>query len=673
MKKSRRYYRRSPNLNLNLEFIERIMDKLSKKRHLLFLTLIFSGAIIGLYIATCDIKLPLTFEHMEGNVLQRENDTAKVIKRDEVPLEMKWKVEDIYKSDEDCMKDIDWAVSQVDKISSYSGKIANSAKDLLEYIEFGNDVQYVVEKAYMYSNMRLDEDSSNPFYKNLKNKAINAYMQVDMASSFFVPEILTIDQNKIKSFMDEEPALSKYKFVLEDIQRSKPYTLSSKEERLIAMTGEMSTSPSQIYDALSYSDLDFGEIKNENGDVVELTTGRYSVFMESTDRRVRKDAYDNLYEEYIKYKNTMASVLSSSIKANIFTMNVRGFDSVRHMYMFANNIPESVYDSLIESVKARKDLLHRYVSLRKKVLGVDDFYAYDMHVPLIPDVNLKVSYSQAPEIVTSALNILGEEYVSSLKTAIENRWIDPVENQGKNSGAYACSVYGVHPYVLMNWQDDIRSVSTLAHELGHAMHYKYTNQTQPYVYADTPIFVAEVASTVNEVILNRYMSSNSQNDKMRAYILERGLRDFVSTVFRQTFFAEFEMKVYEKAEGGEALTPELLCELYASLLKEYYGPDYVVDENISMEWARIPHFYNPFYVYQYATGYSAALDIVNRITEGSPDAVEKYIDFLKAGSSDYPIEVLKIAGVDMTSPDPVNAAMNSFELMLGELETYFNK
>jgi len=668
--KSKNRFKKSLAKNINSEFKTDITDKIKKKKAIFSVTVIF-GIMSGLFIAFMNTNMPLIFKYVEGNILSSENETTKLIKREQVPIDMTWNVNDIYKSDDECEKDIMWVISQSEKIASYSGKIAESAKNLLEYIEFENDVSYVAEKAYVYTNMRLDENSANPFYKNLKNKAIAAYIQVETAGSFFVPEVLTIEEEKMKSFFVHEPNLLLYKFILEDIQRSKPYTLSAKEERLMAMTGEMSTSPSQIYDALSYSDLDFGKVENEEGNTVDLTMGRYSVFMESANRRLRKDAYDNLYNEYIDHKNTIASVLNSNIKANMFNVNVRGFNSVRHMYMFSNNIPENVYDSLIESVKARKDLLHRYVSLRKKVLGLDEFYAYDMHVPLIPDIDLKIPYSEASYIIVSALSILGEDYAESLETALNNRWIDPVENQGKNSGAYACSVYGIHPYILMNWQDDIRSTSTLAHELGHAMHYKYTNQTQHYVYANTPIFVAEVASTVNEVILNRYMEENAADDNTKAYILERGLRDFVSTVFRQTFFAEFEMKMYERAQSGETLTPELLCDLYGTLLKEYYGDDYVVDENISMEWARIPHFYNPFYVYQYATGYSAALDIVNRIEKGEPEAVENYIDFLKAGSSDYPIQTLKIAGVDMSSPKPVNAAMDSFEKMLIKLEEYF--
>ena len=668
--KSKNRFKKSLAKNINSEFKTDITDKIKKKKAIFSVTVIF-GIMSGLFIAFMNTNMPLIFKYVEGNILSSENETTKLIKREQVPIDMTWNVNDIYKSDDECEKDIMWVISQSEKIASYSGKIAESAKNLLEYIEFENDVSYVAEKAYVYTNMRLDENSANPFYKNLKNKAIAAYIQVETAGSFFVPEVLTIEEEKMKSFFVHEPNLLLYKFILEDIQRSKPYTLSAKEERLMAMTGEMSTSPSQIYDALSYSDLDFGKVENEEGNTVDLTMGRYSVFMESANRRLRKDAYDNLYNEYIDHKNTIASVLNSNIKANMFNVNVRGFNSVRHMYMFSNNIPENVYDSLIESVKARKDLLHRYVSLRKKVLGLDEFYAYDMHVPLIPDIDLKIPYSEASDIIVSALSILGEDYAESLETALNNRWIDPVENQGKNSGAYACSVYGIHPYILMNWQDDIRSTSTLAHELGHAMHYKYTNQTQHYVYANTPIFVAEVASTVNEVILNRYMEENAADDNTKAYILERGLRDFVSTVFRQTFFAEFEMKMYERAQSGETLTPELLCDLYGTLLKEYYGDDYVVDENISMEWARIPHFYNPFYVYQYATGYSAALDIVNRIEKGEPEAVENYIDFLKAGSSDYPIQTLKIAGVDMSSPKPVNAAMDSFEKMLIKLEEYF--
>jgi len=484
-----------------------------------------------------------------------------------------------------------------------------------------------------------------------------------------VPEILSIDEEKIRLFLREKKELQLYEHALDEINMQRPHVLPAEQEALLAAASEVMNASSNTYGMLNNADLRFPPIKDENGDEVEVTHGRYIRFMESPDRRVRRDAFKAVYDTYAKFKNTFASTLSGQVKRDNFYAKVRKYRSARHAALAANNIPEKVYDQLVETVNKHLHLLHRYVALRKKVLGVDELHMYDLYTPLVKDVKMEITFEEAKDIILKGLAPLGDKYMDVVKKAFEERWIDVRENRGKRSGAYSSGTYGTNPYILLNWQDDVNNLFTLVHELGHSVHSYFTWKTQPFPYGNYSIFVAEVASTCNEALLNDYLLKTIDDEQKRLYLLNHYLEGFRGTVFRQTMFAEFEHLIHQKAQNNEALTAELLTEEYYELNKKYFGEkDIVIDEEIGLEWARIPHFYYNYYVYQYATGFSAATALSEQIlTEGQP-AVDRYLEFLSAGSSDYPIEVLKKAGVDMTSPEPIEKALKVFEEKLNELE-----
>ncbi len=453
-----------------------------------------------------------------------------------------------------------------------------------------------------------------------------------------------------------------------ELNEQRAHVLTEAEEAILAQASEVTSSPSNTFGMLNNADMKFPTIKDEDGEEVEITHGRYIRFLESSDRRVREDAFKAVYQTYDHYKNTFASTLSGQVKQDLFYANVRKYQSARQAALSKNHIPEVVYDQLIKTVNNRLDLLHRYIRLRKKVLGVDELHMYDLYTPLVKDVKMDIPYEEAKELVLKGVEPLGEEYVSTLREGFDKRWVDVEENVGKRSGAYSSGAYGTMPYILMNWQDNVNNLFTLAHEFGHSLHSYYTRKHQPYLYGDYTIFVAEVASTLNEALLNDYMVKHTEDPKEKLYLLNHFLEGFRGTVFRQTMFAEFEQLIHEKAANGESLTPELLTKTYYDLNVKYFGEDLIIDEEIGLEWARIPHFYYNFYVYQYATGYSAAAALSKQILEEGEPAVTRYLEFLQAGSSDYPIEVLKHAGVDMTSPEPIEQALSVFEKALTEME-----
>ena len=590
-----------------------------------------------------------------------------LLSRSELKAEDTWKLEDIYISDDACRKDIEEVLMLSNDLKSYEGKLGESKETLLKFLNLMNYAKEKAQRVYVYSFMRLDQDGNVSFYKGQKDRAVKASMVLESAISFFVPEILSMDYATVKGYLKENEELSIYRFFIEDILRTKEHILSPEAEMTIALTSEMAQAAQMAYESLVYTDLKFGVVKDESGEGIQLTSERYQLFMESQNREVRKAAYNALYTEYINHKNTFACLLNSNAKADQFLVSVRNFESSLDMSLFKNNIPVEVYSNLIATIKSKTELLHRYVSLRKKVLNQSEVAPYDMQVALEGEFEYTYSFKEAEQIIYKGLGVLGLEYVSSLKKCFNDRWIDAYENKGKRAGAYAWGCYGNHPYVLMNWQSNTNSLFTLAHELGHAMHFNYSFSTQPFIYSDTPIFIAEVASTVNEVLLVNYLLDNATSDAEVRYLLEHMIKTFVATVFRQTQFAEFELYMHKLVENDEAITDESLREEYSKLLKEYYGTDYLVDDSISFEWARIPHFYSSFYVYQYATGYCAAIDIARRIRVDDK-AKEDYIKFLKAGNSDYPTEVLKIAGVDMTKKDPILSALEFFSEVLERLE-----
>ncbi|WP_042224647.1 oligoendopeptidase F [Oceanobacillus manasiensis] len=594
--------------------------------------------------------------------------TKELPKRNEVPVNLTWKLEDIFETDQAWDEELAKLQKDIPQIAEYQGKLSDSADSLYNMLQLQDKLSQRLGKLYTYAHMRYDEDTTNSWYQGLNAKAENVLTQASSEMSFIVPEILAMEEGKIETFLEENQNLQAYKKTLDEITRQRPHVLSQKEEALLAEASEPMSNASQTFGMLNNADLTFPLIKNEAGEEVELTHGRYISFLESKDRRVREEAFKAMYGKYGEFKNTFASTLSGNVKKDNFYAKVRNYKSAREAALDNNNIPEQVYDNLVEAVNEKLPLLHRYAALRKKVMKLDELHMYDLFTPLVQDVDMEFPYGKAQKVVLEGLEPLGEEYLNIVKEGYENRWIDVEENKGKRSGAYSSGAYGTNPYILLNWQDNVNNMFTLAHELGHSVHSYHTRKNQPYRYGNYSIFVAEVASTCNEALLNDYLLKTTEDEKEKLYLLNHFLEGFRGTVFRQTMFAEFEHDIHERMQNGEALTAERLTELYYDLNKKYFGDGVVSDEEIGLEWARIPHFYYNYYVYQYATGYSAATALANKILEKEEGAVDRYLNFLKAGSSDYPIEVLKQAGVDMTSKQPILDALDVFEEKLNEME-----
>jgi oligoendopeptidase F len=601
--------------------------------------------------------------------MSNESAVKKLPGRNEVATEDTWRLEDIFANDDVWEKEFNEVKSLIPSVQQYQGKLGESAEQLYNALQLQDKLLERLGRLYTYAHMRYDQDTTNSFYQGLDDRIKNLYSQAGSALAYIVPEILAVDEEKIKGFLKEKPELKLYEHALEEINLQRPHVLSAEQEALLAEASEVMSSPSNTFGMLNNADLEFPSIKDEDGEEVEITHGRYIRFLESSDRRVREDAFKAVYKTYGSFKNTFSSTLSGNIKKDNFNARVRKYDSARHAALAANNIPESVYENLVNTVNDNLHLLHRYVKLRRKVLGLDKLHMYDLYTPLVKNVKMDIPYAEAKEYVLKGLAPLGEEYNNVLKEGFENRWVDVYENKGKRSGAYSSGSYGTNPYILMNWQDNVNNLFTLAHEFGHSVHSYYTRKTQPYPYGNYSIFVAEVASTCNEALLNDYMLKTIDDEQKRLYLLNHYLEGFRGTVFRQTMFAEFEHLIHKKAQDNEALTADSLTKEYYELNKKYFGEeDIIIDEEIGLEWSRIPHFYYNYYVYQYATGFSAATALSKQILEEGQPAVERYIEFLKAGSSDYPIEVLKKAGVDMTSSKPIEEALKVFEEKLNEME-----
>ena len=589
-------------------------------------------------------------------------------KREDIPEEYRWQLEDIYQNQDEWEKDFSRVQELINQIGAYQGRVGESASGLKQVIIILNEMQSKGDNLYVYSRMRRDEDNSNAQYQSLFDRAEGLGVKANAAVAFVVPELLAMTREQVKGYEEAEPELAVYAHYFDELFRQKEHILSEKEERLLAMSADLSSASNNIFTMLNNADIKFPNIQDENGQEVELTKGRYGRFMESRDRQVRKEAYQGLYSTYKGLSNTLAATFSSSIKRDIFYARARNYPSALHAALDQDNVAVDVYDQLIKSVHGHLDSMYRYMKIRKKMLQVDPLYMYDIYVPLVSEFDMKVPYEKAKEMTLQGLTPLGDEYLSVLHQGYDKRWIDVYENQGKTSGAYSWGTYHTHPYVLMNYDDKLDDLFTLAHEMGHSLHSYYSNQTQPYVYSSYSIFVAEVASTVNESLLIDYLLKNSNDPREKMYLLNHYLEQFRGTVFRQTMFAEFEKLTHERVEAGDALTPEALGELYRELNKKYYGPDVVMDDNICVEWARIPHFYSAFYVYKYATGFSAATAIKQSILEEGQPAIDRYLNFLKSGSSDYPINLLQKAGVDLTTPEPVEKALNYFTQLLDEFE-----
>src|SRR5690625_460965 len=599
--------------------------------------------------------------------------TKELPKREDVPEHLTWDLTTIFSTDEAWEEEYESLRKELPKIKQFQNTLHEGTDRLLELLQFQDQVSERLGKLYVYAHMRYDQDTTNSFYQGLNQKAETLLAFASSEMSFIVPEILQIEEEKIHSFIEENEALKLYEKTLDEIIRQREHFLSEREEMLLSEVSEALQTASNTFGMLNNADLKFPVIKDEHGNEIELTHGRYIQFLESKDRNVRKNAFKAMYDTYRKFKNTFSATLTGAVKKNNFYAKIRRYHSARHAALDRNNIPESVYDQLVEAINERLSLLHRYTRLRKEVLEVDDLHMYDLYVPLVQGFDMKISYEEAQEYVLNSLKPLGVDYTEIIQEGFKNRWVDVVENVGKRSGAYSSGTYATNPFILMNWQDNVNNLYTLTHEFGHSVHSYYTRKHQPYRYGNYSIFVAEVASTLNEALLSEYLLDELEDKKEKLYILNHFLEGFRATVFRQTMFAEFEHKIHTLDQEGTPLTVDSLSDIYYDLNKKYFGEDIVIDEDIALEWARIPHFYYNYYVYQYATGYSAATSLAAQIlSEGKP-AVERYKNFLKAGSSDYPIEVLKQAGVDMTKKDPILDALDVFEEKLDEFEKLIKK
>lgn len=589
------------------------------------------------------------------------------MKRSEISDEYKWSVKDLYSSDELWNNDYEKALKSTQEKSSFEGCVMDSADTLADALSESEKDDYITERLYVYAFMRYYEDTSDGTYQQMSGKAQMLAVKMSEKYSFLVPEIMAADDDKVARFLDSDK-IKPYRHLLCDMLAKKEHTCSQKEEKLLAMASQMADSPSDIFSKFNNADVKFGKVHDEHGDEKELTSAGFSVFMENRDRNVRKEAFYALYRQYKSYINTLAASYYGNVKQAVFFANARNYESTLQMYLSGSFIPESVYTNLIDTVNNNLDKMHDYVSLRKKTLGVDELHFYDIYAPLTSDYTVKVSYENAKETVLDALKILGDDYVSQVKKGYESGWVDVYENDGKRSGAFSWGAYGTHPYIFLNYTDTLNDIFTLIHETGHAMHTYYSNETQPYTYAGYKIFVAEVASTCNEVILIDYLLKHSRSDEEKKYLYGHYLEQFKGTLFRQTMFAEFEMITHRMAQDGEVLNAESLCGTYKKLNEKYFGKDMVIDEEIAYEWARIPHFYTPFYVYQYATGFSAAVAIATKIINGDKEVLHGYREFLKGGSSMHPIELLSLCKIDMSKPDVIQDALNVFGSLIEDFK-----
>ena len=594
-------------------------------------------------------------------------DSKTLKKREEISEEYKWKLNKIFSTDEEWEKEFEVLKQESPKLQEFSGKL-NDKEEILKYFEFNEKISREGEKLYVYAHMKCDEDTSNQKYQGMMNK-IDAFM-AEFASygAFFVPEILSLKDGFIEDLIKNDDRFKQYEFLLLDILKEKPHILTKEMEQLLALASDCLDAPSSIHNMLTNADMKFGKIKDEDGDLIELTEGNYSSFIKSKDRTVRKEAFEELFNQYKKLENTFATTLSSSIKSFNFSSKVRNYATPLNASLDPLSIPVSVYENAIKTLNDNMESLHRYVRIKKKLLGLDEIHMYDLYVPVIEIPKENVPYEEAINIANKALKPLGEEYLSIFNQGIKDGWIDIYQNKGKRGGAYSWGGYDTMPYVLLNYNNELNDVSTFVHEMGHSLHSYYSRKNQSYYYAGYSLFCAEVASTTNESLLIHYLIDIEKDPKKKLYLINQELEQIRTTVFRQLMFAEFELYTHNELFNGNSLTAEDYNAKWLELNKKYFGPDMVVDEDIAIEWARIPHFYTDYYVYQYATGYAAASAFSKSILEGKEGAVDKYKGFLKMGGSKYPIDILKIAGVDMTTSAPLEATIARFNELLDMLE-----
>ena len=590
-------------------------------------------------------------------------------KRSEADSKYTWKLEDMVAEDSQWEQMFKEASGEISEYASYKGRLAGSADILYACLLFDDKLSQKIERLYVYARMRSDEDTTVQRYQDMFSRAQTLSYRAAENSSFLVPEILSMDRELLEQYMAADNGIGHFKRALEIILARRDHTLSGEMEELLAQSYDATQGASQIFTMFNNADVKFPVITGESGEGIQITHGNYISLMENQDRRIRKDAFEGLYSVYEQFSNTLAAAFSSNVKQAVFYAKAKKYASSREYYLADNEVPELVYDNLVKAVRENIVKLHEYTRVRKDVLGVDELHMYDLYVPMVAAADRRYTYEEAKSIVLEGLAPLGEEYLSLLKQGFDSRWIDVYENEGKRSGAYSWGTYGSHPYVLLNFHGTLNDVFTLAHEMGHSIHTWYSDRNQPFTYAGYKIFVAEVASTCNEALLIRHLLKKAGSREEKAYLLNHFLESFRGTLFRQTMFAEFEDMAHKKAARGESLTAESLCSIYRQLNADYFGPAMTVDRQIDYEWERIPHFYTPFYVYQYATGFSAAVAISSRIMSGEPGALEGYKKFLSGGCSMKPIDLLKLCGVDMSTTRPVDEALGFF----GELIEEFKK
>lgn len=595
------------------------------------------------------------------------SEVKKLRRRDEIPEGDKWRIDKIYETPAKWNEELNNLKEEAPKLKDFEGKLGNK-EDLKAFLLLNEKLSRKLGKLYVYAHMRSHEDTSNPEMQSLVNKIDPYSAEFSSYTAYFVPEILSLKEGTIENFINEDKDLEQYKIYFEMILNEKPHILSKEVESVLASVSDCLGAPESIYSMLTNSDMTFGEILDESGRKVELSEGNYNSFIKSKDRKVREAAFKLLFGTYKKYENTLATSLSSSIKNFVFESKTRKYNSSLEASLKPNNIPVEVYYNALKTVDENMDALHRYVRIKKKLLNLDEIHMYDLYVPVIECKKEHLEYKDAISLVEEGLKPLGKEYLDIFNKGISEGWIDVYENKGKRSGAYSWGSYDTMPYVLLNYNYELNDASTLAHEMGHSIHSYYTRKTQPYIYGDYSLFCAEVASTTNEILLIHHLIEKETDKNKKLYLINQELEQIRTTVFRQLMFAEFELKTHEAIENGESLTSEVLCKMWKDLNIKYFGEDMNVDEEIAIEWARIPHFYSDFYVYQYATGYAAASSFANSILSKGEEAVEKYKAFLKAGGSMYPIDTLKMAGVDMTTAKPLKDTFNRFNELLDMLE-----
>ncbi|HBF2344671.1 TPA: oligoendopeptidase F [Clostridioides difficile] len=587
--------------------------------------------------------------------------------RSTIEEKYKWKIDKMYSSKEEIEKDISKVKNLIQEVKEYKGKLSESKENLYKVLNISENASRIVQNLYVYTHMKQHEDTRINDNQGRATKTEMLSTDLGVATSYIVPEILAIEENKLSEYLKDEK-LSFYAKYIKDILRDKPHTLSEREEEILAATSELSTIPENVYDMLAYADMEFPEIEDEEGNKVKLSHSNYSLFIKSKNSRVRKDTFEGEFSTYEKYKNTFASTLYGGIKSEIFYAKTRKYNSAIEASLFSDDVSLDVYNNLISAIDKSIPNLNKYVELKKKFLGLNEIHMYDLYVPLTDKFDMDIPYDKAQDIILEALKPLGEEYLKIIKSAFDEGWIDVYDNEGKKGGAYSWGSYDSHPYILMSYKNDLNSLFTLIHELGHSVHSHYSRTSQPFLYSDYKIFVAEVASTLNELLLINYLLENSKSKDETIYLLNYYLEQFRTTVHRQTMFAEFEKIVHQRVESGEPLTADEFTNIYYKLNEKYYGKSAIVDKQIGIEWARIPHFYSNFYVYKYATGFSAASALSQQILSEGSTAVDRYINFLKSGGSEYPLEQLKSAGVDMTKKESIEEALNVFAELVNKLE-----